>query len=1116
MPNLTEQQKLAVESIDQNVLVSAGAGSGKTMVLVERFLEVLKSNPDSGIHDIIAVTFTRKAAEEMRSRLKSRLRQIVDQQGDDRKRWSKLLADADHARIGTIHSLCESILRTFPAEANVDPQFEVLDDLTRAQLLMTSVEDALQAVLTEPSGEDDLLLEFPVEMLTDWVLRQLGSMPQYKESRRNVGNTLEEMQAHAESILSSVQRAALETFSESAPLVAAIHFAENNPWHDADSPLELKRREMLRLYHQALEQLEEPAVAAASVIELSNAPNIGTAGGPKGKPLRDALAILKKSSKDFATGCPAALTEADNTAFRMLLSLLKLIDNAAEVYETAKSELQRLDYNDLICKTHELVTAAESPVRKHFAERVRAILVDEFQDTNTTQAELISALCGPECRLFLIGDDKQSIYKFQGADVSTFNNWKKKIGSQAHSLSGAGLLLELNQSFRSHPSIVGFVNLFFEHHFKASAVLPYTAMYQALNPARLDNIEPGQVEVILYDAIDGEQKRESEKARAMESRAIATWILDHVKKGTEIFDKEEGCQRAISYGDFAVLVQTNADFAQIESALSEKMVPYVTFAGSGFLHRQEVHDVENLLRWLSRPNDSHALMAVLRAPFFGMNDAVLHKVFGSARSGLWEQVMNASKNEELAVLAPAVAIMKQLLVDAQTLPLSDLVRSIIANTAYDVVCLALPNGKQKSRNAWKLATFASQYNHMSLSEFIETLNAMRDLGVSSQTDAPLSADDSVKLMTIHKSKGLEFPAVVLPVLGRKIHQMPAKLMVHKDFGIALDTTRSSDEEKPSFYKAAAYLNSRMEAEEKKRLLYVAMTRARDFLGLFVERHTTSHESFRHWLKDVLKFDCDDQRTNVVEGTHYKVRHLDNDSLQDWESESSTLASKIITREELLQLGSEMGFDLLTPLDFPAPAATSTRERPDTLRVTNAITDHNNASLVGTVFHAAMQLAVNSTERLTDERLHNLVNADEFSIYDRKLAVKVFDRVRNMVNAFYDSKLRELLATAQRVYAEVNYTIVNGGQSEDKRPDLIFQTSNGNWHIIDFKTDEVSDEQVAHKVNEHSAQVLEYVKDFENITGNQSTGWLYLAHIGRLEQVDSPGFVVAKTGQLRLF
>jgi ATP-dependent helicase/nuclease subunit A len=1118
MPDLTQQQRQAAESTKAHGFVSAGAGCGKTMVLVERYLQVLKQNPESGVQNIIAVTFTRKAAEEMRSRIKEQLRKLSHSDSEQAARWMQLLADVDRARIGTIHSLCEHLLRTYPAEAHVDPQFEVLDDLTKAQMLEDCLDGALNDLFANADENAALLLEYPVEKLKEWMTAQLTAAPQYREARGRVGETLEQMRASAQAIVGKAQSQLLQAVCQRAELRRAYQYLVDNPF-EPSSPLEEKRLiavQCLRRFFAAAENNKWTDMDAA-LREWAATDKPRTAGGEKGKPLRAVMSPARKIADDFAKACPAMLTEEDEKALVLLQSLLRLIDDALSRFEVAKRHGQKLDYNDMIVKAHGLLKRPDSPARRLIGANLTAVLVDEFQDTNRIQSELLCALCGPETRLFLIGDDKQSIYKFQGADVSNFNEWKRKIGEGTHGLPGSASLFDLDVSFRSHPSVVEFVNRFFKEHFSLTASdAAHGATFQALHANRNDTQSPEHVEVVLYEAVNQDtQKPDASKAREIESRAIATWILEKLGSKAQVRDKKTGEARPIEFGDIAILVQSNNDFGLIEPALADAGIPYVTFAGGGFLKRQEIVDIQNLLRFLANQANDHALLAVLRSPFFSINDALLHRIFTNEQGVLWQKIQTASRKEQFEILRRPVAILKQLLQDSHKLSTSELTRNAIVLTGFDVSLLAVPNGKQKSRNVWKFADFARQYDHLPLNGFVSALESLREMDAGKQSDAPLSAENSVKLMTIHKSKGLEFAAVILPVLGRKVNIQHSKLLVHREYGLSLDTSRTSDDPKPAFFRAAQIIDNEMDAQEKKRLFYVAMTRARDWLVMFVQQNGSKQLSFSLWLAAALNLFPEDGVIGSLQAdAHYKTRFVDEDGLAIWEADVRRTVPAADSEDEMEALAAHTDFSLARPLHLNLSESDQPSAWQKLRRATARPTDEPHPTLIGDLFHATMQQRIHGLP-VGEAQMMALIRGPQIAVVDAGLSGKLVEACSRMLSLYEVSDLAQIVQTARRIFSETDYTTFSDESSQEKRPDLILQDQNGQWHIIDFKSDKVTEKDVPAKINEHASQVLGYVKDFAALTDQQSRAWIYFAELGKLGEITGQAYDVSKGGQLKL-
>ena len=370
----------------------------------------------------------------------------------------------------------------------------------------------------------------------------------------------------------------------------------------------------------------------------------------------------------------------------------------------------------------------------------------------------------------------------------------------------------------------------------------------------------------------------------MEAAAIANWIEEKVLACAR-YSKTFGKTRPIAYGDFAILVQQNKDFTAIEEALAACNIPYVTHAGAGYLNRQEIYDIENCLRFLACPQDSHALLGVLRSPIFSISDDVIFALSQEPSASLWTIINQEGNLRNYATLKSAVVFLRTLLADSQKLSLSDIVRKIISGTKYDITLMGLPNGRQRSRNLWKFVWLCHQHNEKTIADFIVSINTMRQLNVKN-SDAPVDCPDAVKLMTIHASKGLEFSAVILPVLSSAANDVKGRFLMHPTFGMAFDATRNKDETKPPSFEIARYLEKDMLVAEKKRLFYVAMTRARDYLALFVERGGNSRLSFRLWLNEILAIDAGDELT--ADGIHtiaasgasasYRVSNIDPSGL----------------------------------------------------------------------------------------------------------------------------------------------------------------------------------------------------------------------------------------------
>ncbi len=1117
---LTEQQKVAVVNVQKNVLVAAGAGSGKTHVLVERYVELLRTYPEVSVDMIVAVTFTRKAAGEMRNRLKLKFKELADSEPENSDRWQTCLADIDTAKIGTIHSLCESILKAFPAEASIDPQFEVVDEVSQTELIDESVTRAFQQAVEEGGEEAVLLIEMNIDEVRRWCVTNLKAGIQFQESYKTMTVLDDEaLLAHMNRIRAEVQCDLIQELLENEIWRQSLDYLAEE---SADGKLETQRLDVLSLCQSLAdfsiedeELAKQCAEAWRTLASLGEVINLRVGGNKE--PAKEMKARLKKIraiASDTVADLPAEIGADEVETFRYCRYLIRLFERSSAFYEERKRVNLVLDYNDLIERTLVLLRGENedsSVARRHFQERLYAILVDEFQDTNSLQAELVSLLAGSRTRLFLIGDDKQSIYKFQGADVSTFNHWRSLMKEDVCSertafLEGERLATKLTVSFRSHPEVVAFVNHVFERILKGGGT--YRAVFEPLNATRKPAAERSHdnVDLVVYPSFDEQgQPLDREAKKRIESLAVADWILSMIDSKAPVINADGEIERSLGFGDFAILVSKNSDFADVEYGLALRGIPYSIFAGRGFLNRQEIIDIENLLAFLNNRRDCHSLFGVLRSPLFAVSDDIIHE-FGAGRRGtLWqalnENELSISGREGYESLRRAAVLLRGFIRDMADLSLSELIRRVIVKTNYELVLLSGPGGVQKARNLFKLLSIAREHEHLSAGEFAHLLSQMREFEIK-QSDAPVGTSDSVKIMTIHASKGLEFAAVAMPALGSSLVRPGGRLIFHPTYGIALNTNRDDKEDKPAWYSYAQKLDSQMELAERRRLLYVAMTRARDYLGIFIEQEDRKKETFRNWILDAIDYDpleaSDGLQENVLSGVNGEIRFVSRFFSPPEELPTTVLEED---KKEAFALASDLSglFPLMerldvSPAELPEPSNTASRVTPS---------KHGEeplpANLVGTYFHKLMEAVGPSLMEFPSSDLFESV-AFELGVmvsHPQKRALLKAEGEK-LMKLFFESRLHTMMVMALRRLEEYPYLIC--GAEEDilsRRPDLILQDENQRWYIIDFKTDDFARSDLEKHLNRHRRQLMTYVKDLKTLTGIEYLPAIYFARHGEL-------------------
>ena len=852
--NLTNDQHRAIHT-PGSLVVSAGAGSGKTRVLVERYVRLIST--DSIPTDaVLAITFTEKAAREMRERVRDTVEDRARQTHDDL--WQHLRAAVESARIGTIHSFCADLLRAHPGETGLDPCFRILDEVESGIMLADSVDEALREIADAQSAihnlQSAILNEFgPPELRTTLaemlrgggeVRAALELLPADADSLRARWRDdlrLAQDSALAELVGSADWRTASGTILGLAPVAPAadklgIQVIATADWLTALAPGVM------------------PDFTLINEIKL----NVGSKKlWPSESNLANAksdLAVLRDSyraASDLLSFVPVA--EIEDRAAETAIALRDLYDLARARYADTKARADALDFDDLEAMARDLLIR-HPLVRRRWRAELQAIMVDEFQDTNATQRAIIYALAGLEppaadgspAELFVVGDGKQSIYRFRGADVSVFQQVERDIVER-----WAGQRIRLDTSFRSHPSLIDWINRVGAQVFARSAPLQiYEIPFEPLRPSRPASSHPISVELHVADGAGSADER-----RAAEADVLARRLVRIVEGSPHpiIYDRKEKCWRHPTYGDIAMLFRASSAFEPFEAALRAQGVPFLTTAGRGYYGRNEVQDLIHLLRVIDDPNDDLALVGVLRSPLFALDDATIIGLRLESRptegigKGFFGEGQALSAEETTSFPPVPLTFARQVLAELQAMrgqaTVVELLRAALERTGYLATVSGLDDGERRRVNVEKLVAAARLSGARGLRAFREYLDHLLRTETR-EGEAPLEGHGSVRLMTIHRSKGLEFPLVALPDLGRTSPPARARWLARQPYGLALKVRDPDDEDcLPTAMLLARRADATMERAESERLLYVALTRAQDYLLLSGPTLKKSNESW---------------------------------------------------------------------------------------------------------------------------------------------------------------------------------------------------------------------------------------------------------------------------------
>jgi ATP-dependent exoDNAse (exonuclease V) beta subunit len=848
-----EARHVIATALDATLLVEAAAGTGKTTELVGRIVRII-ADDRAKVGEIVAVTFTEKAAGELKLRLRERLdaeRSAAMQDAQRRARLDDALKQLEEAHVSTIHGFCADLLRERPVEAGVDPLFEVLTETASARLFDEAFGRWLQEQLARPGegirralrrssfGGDD----GPVDRLRGaaWDLAQWRdfSTPWTREPfdrRHQIGRLI----------------TALHEFAD----LTRNPQSRNDPLHAGTEPARRLSDEIA--VHQGFGDGAADALLdqwEAALVDLSRDRMLATVRQGRGTSYSDRVSRQRVLQ---------ALTElrAELDGFRLaadadLAALLQgELQGAIRRYETAKAAAGAVDFLDLLLGARNLIR--DNPdVRRGFQQRFRRIFVDEFQDTDPLQAEILLLLAADDDnetdwrkarpaagRLFLVGDPKQSIYRFRRADVGVYRDVCRQLEQQG------ATMVHLNTSFRSVPAIQACVNEAFAPIMTGDE-LTLQADYVPLarhRPAM------GEQPAIVALPVPAPYAKRYISAAAIEkslpdaTAAFVDWIVQ--RSGWMVTERSGTGPVPVAAKHVCLLFrrfisfQTDVTRAYVD-ALEARGLPHVLVGGRAFHEREEVEAIRAAFAAIERPDDELSVFATLRGPFFAIGDEELLEwtsTFGQATGGGFRRHVfhpfrvpaefangDTPALDRLRPIASALRILRRLHMRRNYVPVAETLHALLDSTRAHVGFALRPGGEQALANVLHVAELARQYERDGGISFRGFVDELRTAAETAQAaEAPLLEEDSdgVRIMTVHKAKGLEFPIVMLADLTCKLSRAEAGRWIDPVQNICALKLGGWAPIDLLHHDAEEAAKDRAEAE---RLAYVAATRARDLL-----------------------------------------------------------------------------------------------------------------------------------------------------------------------------------------------------------------------------------------------------------------------------------------------
>ena len=1131
---LTTSQQKGVTITDRDLCVVAGPGSGKTRVLVERFANLVTARKAS-IDEILTLTFTEKAANEMKIRAAA----LFEQKGMEQERQ-----EIEFAYLSTIHSFCARILRENAIEAGIDPQFRVTDELEAGRLK----EQALEHTLKERTDEKTL-----DTFLNGIFWKQLDS----KKSR---------LKSFKENLIQLYEKIR----SACVPITETVNVDDLSPDISSSSNrIEELIKEIKDIYSDS-KLTPKTREKVEHVLERWNASSMqkeieGLYGKRDKSPQRDelVLALLNcikniqssinlQVSKDVKTSLAALRDElkvliglfAEDYSINTKIMIRDFLVNFDIAYSERKKVEGLIDFTDLEVKTIELLENREY-IANEIKRKFKYILVDEFQDISGLQMKIIDLIRGKN-NLFIVGDAKQSIYGFRNADVEIFQDIQNDIDP--------GSLISLNKNFRSRPQILDLVNYIFDELWPENSANQDGT--QQLKPgAEFSDKSFPSIEIIVAE---GKDKTE---ARKWESMEIAKRIKEIVDKGEIKITNRRERERNISYRDFAILFRSTTDIKLYEHSLSHLDIPYYVVSGRGFYNTTEITDLINLLKVIESPLDEINLAAVLKSPFVGIDDDALFRLADYAHNSDEKRLLYQSLDEVGSIKEiekdsrDRINRFTQFLSEVQKIkpriPLWKLISFILKKTEFQSKMLLLSNGKKRYANLRKLVELCKiqeEFETLALRDFIEIVEGYKFREIR-ESEAPVESeeDDVVKMITTHSAKGLEFPIVIVADTDRDNSRPPDYFVYSKNCGISFKILNPStnDAEVPLSYEQVNDEITEKELQESKRLLFVAMTRAQEHLILSGginkgrSRGDSDKGNWHNYIstslslnpepednREVIKIGQDSSQSTEIR--HSRVKEENMPSAQSSvgkpkggkriklltrhrkeiaacnkikttspSKEIGETGKKILSRithsveidnshyvysvtellkyhfcPQLYYLNSILG---LQGIDEKSMSGPRSIEDEDENRLNDdEIPGHELGNMVHRVF---------SRYDFPQDNLNDYIK-NELSAYSLDINQKSVDLVANWVNSFYDSAVGKEVLSSERYKRERSFIFNHRHNLIRGQIDLFYFNEGGLLKIIDYKANNITIDEIPEKEKLYQLQMQLYARALETIYGQK--------------------------------
>jgi len=1163
MPEWTKEQRDAIDRRNCDLLVSAAAGSGKTAVLSERVLKRVTGKNSVRVDKLLIVTFTEAAAAEMRQRIVEKLREELIKNPENSE-ISRQLALVPKANITTIHSFCLNIIKSNFHLVDMDPGFGIIDEAEK-ELMCT--EAAIETINRMYEEEGKAFSDVSVWLSggkDETFAEQIIKIYNYIQSFENPLGWLEEQ---VEKYNIDTEDIELLPWTELLKKKLRVEISGIvNGYSEV-----LKYADMAgaagpyNIYVNELKGIEELAASCAGTWQdiYNAATKVSFPTVRQDKNADEELAGYAKSLRDsYKKICTENIKTVKNItenngaksvkkAYPLLKVLEKTLSVFCEIYSRKKKEKNYIDFNDFEHIALKLLKDENLPVAVSLREKYDEIYVDEYQDCNGVQEAIFSAIArrqnGKSCNMFMVGDIKQSIYKFRQADPEIFIG---KLLRYKH--EGIQSKIMLNKNFRSRKEIINCVNEVFSKimspHIGGIEYSDDEKLYNGMDYPENDTVYcGGKPEILIVNK--GENNEDIGKI-GIETRAVAEKIHAMVGK-FHVYDAKNQTYRPSTYRDFAILMRSPSGcINDIEEELKRQGIPYFSDRGAGLLDVHETQLLISALEITDNPLQDLPLIGFMRSVPGGFTENELFEIRSYMKNGYFFNAVKKCSQSETEISLKCACFLKMLAKwrkISKTESVYGLIETIMSDTAFSAYIQTLPGGENRLANLELLCEYAKRFEASALKGVFNFLRYIEKIEKGKGFDSAKvlsEACDVVRIMSIHKSKGLEFPVVFILKGEGEFYTKDwnGKFIMHKEYGIGCEFTDVEKRIKyPLISKEAISYKLMLEGlSEEMRVLYVALTRAREKLFYVVMDDKAKEKIRKQYEKEGMKkdslYDVQSSKgffdwillslTSDKEKCCWDINEINVGELKQ-QAAAETKNKTEITQAEKEEISARLFYRYQYGKSKELSSKYSVTELKNRF---NSLTEEDesfyryreealpsfmrenrmSAAAKGTVLHLILKFIDIYSECACDA----LENCKKYLLDNKFITKSELEAVdTSVVIHFLESDICSDIRSAQKFYREIPFNICVGGDiptgdAELKGETVLLQgiidclfVKDGKFYIVDYKTDngrQTEDELV----EQYRPQLALYKIAAEKITACKFGGaYLYFLNRGVLRNID---------------